>query len=360
MRGAKAIADVIIGPHGLVTAWVFRAVQAMTAGQPNRRVVAVDRSDLISFHAPPRPIFLTNYPAPDLINSIDDGDSNVVYAIEDPLDVLRFQTLELKLTPTESIRAQTSSAVANPAIGRAERVCYVRRDSDRPIGTIIETIAAHLDVQLADDVKADIIDELSAGLGPSALLEEVLAVGDSRYIPPARRFGVRNLDQNDYSALQVLEPMIAMAMGDATRPILWPKEVFCVAAQTDPSELETASADAPDRSNFYFYGPYFHLPPARYRMEALIAFSKDTRNIPFSIEVVGAGILARARILNRRAYNYRGYCEFTNTDPITTLEVRMRDDRLVEQGQIRLLEMTFFKLEDTETTQRDLHRNARL
>ncbi|MEO1205112.1 MAG: hypothetical protein AAFV45_02160 [Pseudomonadota bacterium] len=314
----------------------------MAAASTDRTIHFVDRQDEIDFSTPPRPIFLTYYPAPDLITAIDDHDASVLYVVEDPIDILRYQMRELNLSQIESIRAQTCSAVANPMIGRADRVRYVRRESRSPVSAVIEKIATHLKLPLADAEKPAVLDELSNGLGPDAILEDILAVAKGNYQPQARAGRTGLVDQIELCALQVMEPMIAMAFGDATRPIVWPTNVFKFADPIEQPEATMTDIGGPVRN--IFYGPYFHLPPCRYRMEALIAFSEDVRDIPFRIEVVGNGLVTHARIENRRADNYRGYCEFTNTDPISTIEVRLRNDQFVEHGRLRLIEMAFFKL----------------
>lgn len=345
MVRAKALADVVTGPHCPTTEWVFRAVQLIAAGQSDRLARIVDRLDDIQFDAPPRPIFLTHYPAPELIAAIADGDTNVLYVIDDPIDVLRYQTKVLNVSPTESIRAQTSSAVANLAIGRAERVSYVRRESNKQISRVIEAIAAHLNIKLGAERATEISQEMSGGLGPSACLEDVLKTHLETYAPPVRSVGGGVFDQFDFCTLQVVDPMISMAFGDHTRPIIWPTQAFSFTDQPAQPTMSTTDISGPVRN--IFYGPYFHLPPARYRMEALIAFSHDVRDIPFSIEVVGKGLIARARIADRRADNFRGFCEFTYTNPIDTIEVRLRNDQVVEKGQLRLVEMAFFTRSNT-------------
>lgn len=340
MHGPPVLADVVIGPHGLLTGWMFDIVARLAAHVPGRRIHRTDRFDNVDFLAEPRPICFTNYPSKSLIDAIDGGDVRVLVVIEDPIDVMLYLQRALGLPLMEAIRSQTASAVANLAIGRADHVRYLYRTSERTIGEIVADVTRHLHLTINEAGAAQVIDAASSGLGPEAKLEDVLAARGEYYSPPLRDTSGISLDPAMLAASEVVTPMLAMARSDTTRPIVWPTSVFKFSDQPDAPPPQTVEIAGPVRD--LYYGPYLFLPPARYRVEAILAFSDEIKDVPFVLEVHGATWLAKTRINERRAGNYRGYFMLDHHDPTATVEIRLRNEQGVQKGRLSLIELLFF------------------
>jgi len=341
MKGPAVLADVVIGPHSCLTEWVFDTILRLASAFPDRPIFRTDRFDHVDFLAEPRPICLTNYPSRSLIDAIDAGDARVILVIEDPIDVVRYLETTLKLPMMEAVRAQTATAVANLAIGRTEHAHHLYRTTNRTVGEIVRRIAQHLHLVSPEVIADELIMAASHALGHNATLEVVLSAHSGHYLPPVLGTGTA-LDPAVLTAAEVIGPLLAMARADIARPVVWPTAVFTFKDRPDLPPPRTAEIAGPVRD--LYYGPYFYLPPGQYRVEAHLAFSDEIKNVPFVLELHGASWLARARIDERRAGDYRGYFNFTHTDPSAPVEIRLRNERGVSSGRLSLIELLFFNI----------------
>lgn len=342
MKGPAVLADVVIGPHSCLTEWVFETCMRMAAHFPERPLYRTNRLDTVDFLAEPRPICLTNYPSRSFVDAIDAGDARVVLVIEDPIDVVIYLQKLLNLPVMEAVRSQTATAVANGAIGRAEQVYYLYRTTERTVGEIVRRLAQHLSLTFDADIMDRLIEAASYGLGPDATLEQILAARDGHYIAPARDAPGVSLEPAILTAREVIEPLIAFARNNTTRPVVWPTPVFTFKDRPDMPPPQTAEIAGPVRD--LYYGPYFYLPPSRYRVEAILAFSDEIKDVPFVLELHGASWLARARIALRRAGDYRGYFIFDHVDAAAAVEIRLRNEQGVARGRLSLIELLFFNI----------------
>lgn len=339
MKGAASLADVIVGPHSCLTEWVFEVVGRLASYRPERPLLKTNRLDVIDFSVTQLPICLTNYPSRSLVDAIGGGDARVILVIEDPIDVVLYLQNALHLPTIEAIRAQTATAVAHLAIGHAEHVHYVYRTSERQVGDIVTRLAQHLQLNLPDGDVDAVIALGSYGLGAHAPLDRVLAAR-SDYVAPLHDSPGASLGSDVLAAREIINPLIAMARGDTTRPVVWPTSVFTFKDRPDVPPPQTADISGPVRD--LYYGPYFYLPPGRYRVEAILAFSDEIKDVPFVLELHGNAWLARAKIDQRRAGNYRGYFIFDHTEATAAVEIRLRNERGVAKGRLSLIELLFF------------------
>ena len=316
MKGPAKLGAVIIGPHGPLTNWVFDIATRLALADPRRPVRKIDRNDGIEGLTYKRPIYLTNYPSPAVVAAIEAGDLSVIFVTEDPRDVLGWQSRALGLPMLESIRAQTASAVANRVVAQSDDVLMIDRLMARNGLSIVERIASALALPLSDDVQSMI--ETGEG-GDTPGLEAILAARGDCYAPPYETVPNQGFLRQDAAqiASSVLDPLIAMARGDAVRPVIWPTAVFTFSASPGGPVPPVADVAGPPRT--IYYGPYFYLPPARYRVEAILNFSEDIQDLPFVLDIYGHTPLASARIERRRAGGYRGYFLFDHVDPSPTL-----------------------------------------
>lgn len=346
MKGKSVLADAVIGPHSVLTGWIFHVAELLNESSRERPVIRIDRFDAVEFFTDPRPVYLTNYPGIRLIDAIEAGDVRSTVILEDPLDVGDYLERSLNIDHNEVIRAQTASAVANRQIGRSDQVLFIDRMTAKPAGRIIAEFARHLDFKAKPEELAHIIESASFGLGADASLEDVLAKNNEHYAPPRRQQGTANINELQLASLQVIEPLLTMARGDTSRPVVWPNIVFKFADAPEKAPPTEAEVGGPSRN--IFYGPYFYLPPARYRVEAVLYFSEEVTEVPFIVEFHSSSFLAKARIEKQPAGTYRGYCVLDHFDATSTVEVRIRNERGVRHGRLSLIEFLFFVLPDAD------------
>ncbi|MBU1213222.1 MAG: hypothetical protein KJ587_18435 [Alphaproteobacteria bacterium] len=347
MEGRSVLADAVVGPHSVLTSWVFDVVERLSNVAKERPIIRIDRFDAVEFFADPRPVYLTNYPGNRLIQAIADGDVRSTVVLEDPLDVGGYLSRALGIDAMETIRSQSASAVANLEIGRSEQVYFLDRMTEKPVGRIVVELDRHLDFKTSPDRLAAVTEVSSRGLGAEAKLEDVLAKSDIHYAPLLRRYGNAQVSELQLASLQVLEPLLAMARGDTFRPVVWPNIVFKFG--DDPAKAPPLEAEIGGPSRVLFFGPYLYLPPARYRAESVLYFSEEITEVPFVVEFHCGTLLAKARIEKQRAGAYRGYCLIDHRDATSTVEVRIRNEQGVKHGRLSLIELLFFVEADIET-----------
>ena len=341
------IGSVVIGPHSCLTGWVFDVVKRLASNGVGRPVKHIDRDYIIDVDRDgTRPIYITNYPSPSIIDAIDSGDIDVILIVEAPHDVTAYLMRILNMTLVQAIRSYTATSVANLAIGRAKSVLVLDRDSDTPVSQMLRKLVLQLDLLSGnEDVVAaagDLIRPYRANA--TASLENVLEARADSYAPRHNRSPyTQKTNSTDLIISEVLDPLIAMAQGPAIRPVIWPASVFEFGDKPGEPPPKVADVSGPSR-NLYF-GPYLHLPPARYRVEALLRFSEEIKDVPFTIEVHGATFLANVKIEHREKGAYRGYFIFDHVDPVATLEIRMRNDLEIPHGWLSLIELRFFVVE---------------
>lgn len=299
-----------------------------------------DRFDNIDFVAEPRPICLTHYPSKPLIDAIDSGDVKVILIVEDPIDVVQHLQRSLGLPVMEAIRAQTATAVANRAIGRTQQVHYLYRSTERSAGEVVERLAQELGLSFPGAGRSELMAIAAPGLPSDADIETALSAHSEHYAPPFRSQAGCAVDAQALMAADVVGPLLAMARNDTTRPVVWPTEVFTFVDQPGRPAPRSAEISGPVRN--LYYGPYLYLPPGRYRVEAILGFSDEIRDVPFVLEVHGATWLVKARIDEQRAGDYRGYFILDHHEPTATVEIRLRNERGVERGRLSLIELLFF------------------
>jgi len=348
MISKAPLGDVVIGAHGGFLTWIFDLIQQLAPSL--RRVIKIDPAEKLELWREPRPILLTTYPSDDILDAIERGDLNVLFVSEDALDVSLFLHRTFDFPVLDAMRLQTASAVANLTIGRSDRVRYLDRASLRNVGQVVSCLATALYGHPVDQESRTRFEEKAfSGLDTDSQVEDALARHLNHYAPPIRSQSLpgEHYDPLLFVAADVLDPLMAMAKGHTIRPVVWPTQVFKFGDRPEAPPPRTANISGPSRN--LFYGPYFHLPPARYRVEAIIEFSDEIQDIPFVLEVAGQRELARARIAYRKAGNYRGYFYFDHHDAQSTVEIRLRNEQGVQRGKLSLVEMALF-VEQPATT----------
>lgn len=331
------LADAVIGAHGEFAEWIFRVIREI-AHAARRAVVQIDRFDAIDYVLNPRPIIISAYPSNQLVDSIDRRDVRVLFVMEPPTLTLAFMQKKLGLKAMDAIRSQTASSVANLAISRSPYSRILERDTNRSILQIVDLVVSHFELELSQADQLVIAENMSEGHGASASVEALLS---SRLIDVAT-----NPVPSDHNrpssqvAEEILNPLLAIARFGPIRPVVWPKEVFTFFDNPTASPPIEAVVAGPSRN--LFYGPYFYLPPSRYRVETFLVFSEEISAIPFVLEVHAANWLARARIDQHHPGRFRGTFNLDHYDATSAVEIRLRNVKPVERGRLTLLEILFF------------------
>lgn len=90
---------------------------------------------------------------------------------------------------------------------------------------------------------------------------------------------------------QVLAPMLAFAIGEAGEPIVLP--LSCFYSGDHPGEQASPIVDTVGPARILYYGPYFHLPPGRWRVDIQLFFPNDVPDSLLAAEALGRTRLAR-------------------------------------------------------------------
>ncbi len=339
MQRGGHFGSVIIGAPGAFTVWVFELVKALAAQEPTRAIRHIDRRDSIAGELTPYPIYITQFPGDAIIEAIERDELDVLIALEDPIDAVAFMRRNSGVSLIEAIRAQTASSVAHLAIGQATHANILHRETDRPAREVALHVARFLSLP-ADDAVLDRFAGTGAK-GRRLSVEAALEAHVTGYAKPLRGQG-RSTEVGAQIIADVLDPVIEMARGDVVRPIVWPTEVFLSGDRPNEPAPLVATISGPAR--ILFYGPYFHLPPADYRVEVILTFSGHTEIIPFMLEVHAGAPLARIRIDQRTRDDYRGFFTLHHRSPVEALEIRLSNEQGAIEGEIALVEVRFFVL----------------
>jgi hypothetical protein len=134
--------------------------------------------------------------------------------------------------------------------------------------------------------------------------------------------------------------MTRMSVGRNVGPISWPSSVFLFGDR--PNEPAPLVADVTGPARIVFYGPYFHLPAGRWQAQIVLGFSYDIFGTPFSIEVHGSTLVAKAIVKPDGEGIFRASFSLTHTRPQDPLELRVRNEEGAIEGRIGLARVQFF------------------
>lgn len=334
------LAIIVMGAHGAFADLTFTLIEelARVAGKGTLRV---DRFDAIDFSIDPQRILLCNYPSNQIVEAIAREDLKVLLLTEPSADTLRFMVRALAIEPLEAIRSQTASAVAYLAIGRSGSVEQIERTKASSLLGLSQLLAGNLGLGLSLAQLLGPAERLSGGLGCEANVESILAQRAERWGKLSDTVGRRTETGRAWTEVchDVLDGVLAMARFGSLRPIVWPTEVFTISAPRVPGRPADVLLAGPSRN--VYYGPYFYLPPARYRVEVFIIFSAEATQVPFSIELHAGAWLSRATIDHWRPGQFRGAFQLVHSDATSSVEIRLRNLAEVTAGSLSLIEILF-------------------
>lgn len=336
MRRAGRYDHVVLGFPGAFTLWAFDAIRLLAKRSEGREVRQIERTDELVGGGSGAAIYLTQYPSASVIDAVANGDLQAYVLVEDPIDVMRY-LMGRGNTRHQAVRALSASSVAAFAVAAAPHAEIVGCIGDQPMHTYLHHMAACLGLHHDDATIESVRAELTAKQ-PHA---RSLAAGISSRIAGSEAvYGAAPLDDDTSALVASIITPLALIMQDGTfRSIAWPTRVFFAGDRLDQPAASVEAVTGPART--LFYGPYFHLPPADYRVEIILAFSGRIEDIPFLLEIHGKDCRARARIEPRTSGSYRGSFSLQHRDPIDALEIRLRNERGAIEGSVALVEMRF-------------------
>lgn len=329
---------IVIGAACGSALWTFEAIRALAQLAPGRDVIVADRTHPLPTDGGGARIILCQYPSQDVIGAIASGSLRPLLLIEDPAEIAGYMMRQAGRSPLEAVRALTASLVANLALAAAPSTRLIEHRAGASARAYVRGIAEALDLTASEAELDRVMAGLARGLPADAGLDAAIA---SRF--PAHFCGPdagASDPETGAIAKRVAGPLLALARGDSTSPIVWPAEVFLSGDRPNEPAPRITSVAGPAR--VILYGPYFHLPPAEYVVEAVMSFRGHIDDIPFVLEIRSSECLASARINHRPAGGYRGQFRFSHHNPVDALEIHFRSERGAIDGELSLHELRFF------------------
>ena len=118
----------------------------------------------------------------------------------------------------------------------------------------------------------------------------------------------------------VLQPMLASLRGEAAQ-IVWPR--VCFYDGDRPGEVAPEVIDVVGPARVLAYGPYFHLPPGRWRARAVLSFSEAACRNQYALDVFTGEQLARGSLRPEQAGAYAAAIGFRHEAVEQRIEFRL-------------------------------------
>ncbi len=332
---------IVVGPPSVMSSWAFKLVRA-AAECAQSEIRLVDRNDEIG-EVPAarhrlRMLCLAQYPSPSLTAIIRGGRIPTIACLDDAIDAVRYLQESVGCTFLEALRAQTAAATVCGAFFDNSSVLLVDRRDNRTIDRIAEQILDHLGLGMTSTAKRALIEQFLAEPGAKAWsLERALARQVAGYLAPGKPSTISAKEAVVIE--QVLTPMMRMSVRRDIGPICWPSPVFLFGDR--PNEPAPLVADVTGAARIIFYGPYFHLPAGRWRAQVVLGFSHDIFGTPFSIEVHGSTLVAKAIVKPEGECVFRASFSMIHTRPQDPVELRVRSEEGAIEGRIGLARALF-------------------
>lgn len=327
----RSVARILIAPPGRTAGLLFDLITALATKLDGQTVRRLDRTDEVQDWAAHHALYLTNYPSLGVVDAIASGGLAPVLVIDEPSRSVMDLMASEGRTMLEAIRQHSASMVANLAVAGATSRSLVDGTGRRRLNTVVHELVRALGLDIEPGTIANALARAEPGFAQETFIEEAI----TRRSASGR--GVRGSADVEANATRILEPMVRWAYGHLDCPVVWPIGVFLSGDHPNQPAPQIASLVGPARA--IIYGPYLHLPPARYRAEIILAFSKHADDVAFTIEMHGASCRGRAIIQPRPAGAYRGVFTFHHVDPKDALEIRLRSETGAIEGEIALVEM---------------------
>jgi hypothetical protein len=324
----------VIAPPSIMGTWGLELLRdAAAAMNPPLRFYLLDRLDTVDLSISSQTVYATQFPSASVLSIINDGRLPVVGFLDDATDSVAYQRRLSCCSFMDALRMATCSAVANRTLLQGHSsIVYYRRDAVAP-DRIVEQVLDHLALFIPPEGHEILKRKYCLAATDLQGLETSLAERVTRYEP--QRGWNKELTGEEASIVdQVVGPLVNMASIKARIPITWPLRVFLSGDRPDTQASRIAEITGAAR--IIYYGPYFYLPPGRWKAELVVGFSEDAVGSAFTVEVHGSSLMARAKFRALRAGLFSGVFIFDHIRVQDHIEMRFRNDQGAIEGRVGL------------------------
>ena len=223
------------------------------------------------------------------------------------------------LDPAEAIRQVASSCASLMPCIPLPGALLLHAERDWPeIAIMAKTISDHFGAPLEPGDLNDIATQVGSHLGNDALEWEPDRLGEP----------VLTL------ANGALNAYLDYFLGSPFGQITWARELFF----TDDHQPATHPVDITGRVRALIYGPYFKLPPGKWRAEVVLGFSQEAADLNFLVDVkISDSVLSTTSIRPGRQGVFTLNLSFAiDEDNEHAVEFRIMNERAAFEGRVML------------------------
>jgi hypothetical protein len=343
----------VLGGPSLVSDWGFDVVAHLVdAVAPRWSMTWVDRGDdvarLVSGMPASSPVFCSQFPSASLVDVVATHPGPVLVFADDPVDMVVYQWRRHGGAPAQAMRTVSAGLSASRVLQSTDGAAWVHRSLASPIGGIVAGMAKHLDFEVSDARLADIIRRMSSADDPSGARSLETTLASRPHYAPSFTTSAAPALPAEFAPIDA--PTITAALPALLKPpapgdisYTWSHAVFL---QGDhPDTLLPAEIDLTGPARVVIYGPYLHLPPARYRVELALEPSAYAVPLLMSVEFHAGGTCLRRVLLEFvKAGPQAASITIDHQDPGAGIEMRVRCEHGVLEGSLTMLGATFTEL----------------
>ena len=229
--------------------------------------------------------------------------------IDDPAVALH-GLLAKKMHPRDAIRSLTAVLAPLSSVLSEAGTITILRTPDLSAAAAVRAIASHIGLASVAATVANDVNEL-----PDNPTEVVPLSSEAHEL-----------------ARQALMPLLSYVLGYASEAITWPLDCFIHGDR--PGKTATEIIDLVGPKRLLFYGPYFHLPLGRWRVEIEVYFS-DAHST-FLVDVYTHEknrALAEGRLRPQYGGAYKASLPFAIERPEDQIELRLWLEQGALEGQ---------------------------
>ena len=344
MTIAEDVHDVIVMTGtGVLGTWVADFIrQAYSASERPAEVHSGDGDEVLAdlgrTHGEAR-AELVVAPGRAIMELIESRELPVAAVLDDPVDSVRYAMAARSIDFATALRQQTRAACGHHLLCDNPAVLLIERGSVKPARVLLSTLMAHLQLRVRPDAEAALVEHFAGPEDENLSLEEVLARRVDHY---ARLDQIKDLVAAEDAAAvrQVLSPLVHGAVNPDIGPIAWPTRTFLLGDR--PNEPAPPVVDLTGGARVIYYGPYFHLPPGEWRVRLVVAFSAETKGVPFRLVLFAKDKpIAKITFKPQDGGAFEGTFQARHVNPEHFLEVHFMTEEGTIDGHVALGQLVF-------------------
>lgn len=282
----------------------------------------------------PRRILFADHPDRLTIEALEGQRVPVLALIDDPVDSTRLTAEDEQCTMRHALARQTASAAGHYLLRTHAHALLVHRGTAGSARDVALSVLGHVGLPAAVPATLDAfcgpieepwslegaLERRIAGFRALNTLNEVVSASDAAMVRGA------------------LSPLIKGAVSPETGPIVWPGRTFLFGDNQTPPPV----VDLTGSARVIYYGPYFCLPPGRWDVAIVLAFTKEARGLPFGLNLLcNLRPVARTQFVPNGAGAFEGTFVLHHSSPEHSLEINLWTREAMIEGHIALSHMTF-------------------